>query len=242
MTDLLNQNSEEQVASVQSIESMIVKSTAPTQPTQTKQPAWTPKMKHKSFWDFQLNLLKAIFTDWNFKRRISAREYQYLFVTLLILQFAVLFLGQYLASIFSIFSLVVSVKVWIWRMRDINRSPWLLLLLLIPIVNIIVIIFLLFKSGTKWPNKYGEDVINDYKKLGGVKRYYGLIQALIFFGLLAIVFLPMIGMFALLLWISSHLPVSEIMNNMQQLTWTFNVIFSGADIFMSGGMNSGTGF
>lgn len=84
MTDLPNQTSEQQINPLEPVHS------TPTQPTeivQTEQTASTTTLKHKSFWDFQLNLLKAIFTNWDFKRRISVSEYQYVLIMLLILDF-----------------------------------------------------------------------------------------------------------------------------------------------------------
>ncbi len=239
MTDLPNQTPEQQINPLEPIHSV------PTQPTeivQTEQTAPTTTLKHKSFWDFQLNLLKAIFTNWDFKRRISVSEYQYVLITLLILQFWVFFLGQDIGSLFGIFSLVVSVKLRIGRMKDMNWNPWLLLILIIPFVNIVFLLILLFAWGTKWSNNYGADVNNDYKKLGGVKRYYGLIQALIFFVLLALVAIPMIAMIAMFSSLLGNFPTSELMNQLQNLTWNMNFVLSWTDVIMSGGMDFGTGF
>ncbi len=240
MTDLPNQTSEQQINPLEPVHS------TPTQPTeivQTEQTASTTTLKHKSFWDFQLNLLKAIFTNWDFKRRISVSEYQYVLIMLLILDFWVFFLGQDIGSLFGIFSLVVSVKLRIGRMKDMNRNPWLLL---IPLVNIFLLLILLFAWGTKWSNNYGADVNNDYKKLGGVKRYYGLIQALIFFILLALflllVAIPMIAMLAIFWSLLGKFPTSELMNQLQNLTWNMNFVLSWNDVIMSGGMDFGTGF
>lgn len=223
-------NTQPETSTVQQSEAVAVATTTATESTP----------KHKSFWDFQLNLLKSIFTNWDFKRRIWSVEYQYILVTLLILQFLVVFLGNDISSLFGIFSLVVSIKIWIGRMKDLGWSPWLLLLMLLPIVNFFVLLLLLFKRGTKWPNKHGADVHNNYKKAWGVKRYYGLIQILIFLGLWLILFLPLIAFFSLFIWWISQLPMSEMMEQVQQLTGNFNVNFSWNEVFMSwsmGGMS-----
>jgi len=51
--------------------------------------------------------------------------------------------------------------VWIKRLRDRNRSPWLAILLAVPLLNIPVFLWLLiecgFLRGTVGPNRYGPD-------------------------------------------------------------------------------------
>lgn len=215
-------------------QSDLIQPIVPQQPTVNEEKV-EPEKKHKSFWDFQLNLLKGVFTNWDFSRRISVREYQYLFVTLFILQFLVAFLGWDVASIFGLFAAVVSVKMWIGRLKDMNSTPWALLLLIVPLVNIILLLLLLFKRGTKGPNKYGEDVNGDYRKECGVKRYYGLIQILIFLVLWALILIPLIAL-SLLMWWMSQFPIGEVMEQMQQFTWSFNVNFSWNEVIMSWNM------
>jgi uncharacterized membrane protein YhaH (DUF805 family) len=43
------------------------------------------------------------------------------------------------------------------RLHDINASGWYLLLSLVPLVNFILGLTLLFKKGTEGPNQYGPD-------------------------------------------------------------------------------------
>jgi uncharacterized membrane protein YhaH (DUF805 family) len=51
--------------------------------------------------------------------------------------------------------LVTSLFIMVKRMHDVNRSGWMLLLLLIPLVNIILGLYMLFAPGTDGDNKYG---------------------------------------------------------------------------------------
>lgn len=51
--------------------------------------------------------------------------------------------------------LVTSLFIMIKRLHDVNRSGWLLLLLLVPLINIILGLYMLFARGTDGDNKYG---------------------------------------------------------------------------------------
>lgn len=51
------------------------------------------------------------------------------------------------------FTLAQSVK----RLHDLNKSGWLILLFLIPIVGAIFALYVLFADGTVGPNQYGDD-------------------------------------------------------------------------------------
>jgi uncharacterized membrane protein YhaH (DUF805 family) len=55
----------------------------------------------------------------------------------------------------SIFLLVVSFFLIIQRLHDLNASGWLSLLMLVPFVNLIVAIALLFMPGTEGENRFG---------------------------------------------------------------------------------------
>lgn len=41
------------------------------------------------------------------------------------------------------------------RLHDLNQSGWFMLLMLLPVINLVFILYLLFASGTKGPNTYG---------------------------------------------------------------------------------------
>ncbi len=174
-------------------------------------------LKHKSFRDFQLNILRSIFVDRKINRRVSMMEYQYAIVTLLILWMISSFIlpGE-IDSIFSLFSTVATVKLAIWRMKDRWKNPWNLLWLLVPIINLFTAIRLLFYKGTQWPNQYWEDVSTEYKKEGWVKWYFWLIQIGIFLWLIAIIAVPII----LGLWYLENNPdvAKELLNHLSWAT------------------------
>ena len=46
------------------------------------------------------------------------------------------------------------------RLHDVDKSGWLVVLLLIPIVNFILGLYMLFADGTVGPNRYGNDPKN----------------------------------------------------------------------------------
>ena len=54
------------------------------------------------------------------------------------------------------FSIAQGVK----RLHDVDKSGWLLLLGLIPLVNIVLGLYMLFADGTVGPNRYGADPKN----------------------------------------------------------------------------------
>ena len=46
------------------------------------------------------------------------------------------------------------------RLHDVDKSGWLIILLLIPIINFILGLYMLFADGTVGPNRYGNDPKN----------------------------------------------------------------------------------
>lgn len=56
---------------------------------------------------------------------------------------------------FDLFIAILSIT--ISRLHDINSSGWLSLLLLIPIINILLIVALIFTNGTAGTNRFGEN-------------------------------------------------------------------------------------
>ncbi len=59
-------------------------------------------------------------------------------------------------AIFGIVSLFVSVVLGVRRLHDLDKTGWLWLLFLIPIVNLGMMIYLLFFPGTEGDNQYGK--------------------------------------------------------------------------------------
>lgn len=109
-------------------------------------------------------------------------------VTLLLLSMIISLIVPIISDFFWIIILVLHIKVGIGRMKDRWKNPWNLLRLFVPLINLICAIRLLFNKGTVWPNKYGPDVDGDYRKAGWVKRYYWIVQILVFLGLFVIAF------------------------------------------------------
>ncbi|WP_407305038.1 DUF805 domain-containing protein [Acinetobacter sp.] len=61
-------------------------------------------------------------------------------------------LGFLVILVLYIYFLIV---ITIRRLHDLNRSGWLILLFLVPLLNIFMGLYLLLASGTKGPNDYG---------------------------------------------------------------------------------------
>jgi len=65
--------------------------------------------------------------------------------------------------IYGIYSLAVFIPglaVSVRRLHDVNKSGWMLLIALIPLIGAIWLIVLLATDGTKGPNQYGPDPKN----------------------------------------------------------------------------------
>lgn len=68
--------------------------------------------------------------------------------------------------------LIMVLTIWIGfslgvrRCHDVEKSGWWLLLGMVPYINIVWGLYLIFKRGTVGPNRYGDDPIrNDYDKI-----------------------------------------------------------------------------
>lgn len=64
---------------------------------------------------------------------------------------------QALSMLYSLAVLVPSLAVGARRLHDTNRSGWLLLLGLIPVIGAIILLVFAAQEGTKGSNKYGAD-------------------------------------------------------------------------------------
>ena len=62
-----------------------------------------------------------------------------------------------LSSLYSLAVLVPGIAVSIRRLHDTNRSGYMLLLLLIPLVGLIIVIYFTVQEGTRGENQYGPD-------------------------------------------------------------------------------------
>jgi uncharacterized membrane protein YhaH (DUF805 family) len=50
-----------------------------------------------------------------------------------------------------------SVMLMMRRLHDLNRPGWFCIGMLLPVINIVLLIYLVFFKGTKGPNQYGPD-------------------------------------------------------------------------------------
>lgn len=65
-------------------------------------------------------------------------------------------IGSALLLIFALGSFIPSLAVIVRRLHDQDKSGWFVLLGLVPIANIVLLVFM-FLEGTKGPNRYGPD-------------------------------------------------------------------------------------
>lgn len=68
--------------------------------------------------------------------------------------------GMFIGFIALIAGLWFTIAQDVKRLHDVDKSGWLLLLILIPIVNIALALYMLFADGTVGPNRYGADPKN----------------------------------------------------------------------------------
>ena len=67
--------------------------------------------------------------------------------------------AQLVAYVFCVPVFVLSWFNSVKRAHDLDKSGWMVLLTIVPIVNIIFGLYLLFAKGTEGPNQYGEDML-----------------------------------------------------------------------------------
>lgn len=66
--------------------------------------------------------------------------------------FGIFYIGLAIIGIISLyFTFVFAIR----RLHDLNVTGWISLLLLIPVLNVILYLFLIFAPGTKGPNRFG---------------------------------------------------------------------------------------
>lgn len=110
-----------------------------------------------------VDAVRSVFTQYvGFSGRARRAEYWWFNLLLFLLGVVGLLLNEALNTI--VFSAVLnlalvlpSLAVAVRRMHDINRSGWLVLLGLIPLVGWIILLVFFLKSGTSGPNRFGPD-------------------------------------------------------------------------------------
>ena len=113
--------------------------------------------------------LKAMSQYFDFSSRARRTEYWMFLLFNTIFAFCAIFLDNLFGIAnpltgYGVFYLLYSLAVFVpglavtvRRLHDIDKSGWMLLILLIPLIGIIWFLVLLFTSGTKGVNSYGED-------------------------------------------------------------------------------------
>ena len=107
--------------------------------------------------------VKHVFSNYaNFNGRAARSEYWW-FVLFYVIVYTVLSVLTSIASIFGILGLIFmlgmlvpSIAVAVRRMHDTDRSGWMVLISLIPLVGLIVIYWFCLR-GTVGPNQFGDD-------------------------------------------------------------------------------------
>ena len=95
--------------------------------------------------------------------------------------------GMAALAVFYVATIVISVMFAKRRLNDLNRSGWWILLLLVPLVNFILAIYLLFFPGTEGANNFGPAPAPN---TAGVKIIFWLLIALFVLGIGSAVLLP----------------------------------------------------
>lgn len=95
-----------------------------------------------------------------------------------------------LLGILYTLSLVITIMYGKRRLNDLNRSGWFMLLLIIPLINLFLIIYMLFFRGTEGDNNYGSEAVPNtigvkILGIGGI-----IIFALSFVGIVAAIIIP----------------------------------------------------
>jgi uncharacterized membrane protein YhaH (DUF805 family) len=91
--------------------------------------------------------------------------------------------------IVGLISLVMAVLFMIRRLHDIDASGWFSLLVLVPLVNVFLILFLLLKRGTVGANRFGpKRITRTWEKVVGIIGVVILVLAMI--GVIAAIAIP----------------------------------------------------
>jgi uncharacterized membrane protein YhaH (DUF805 family) len=99
--------------------------------------------------------IKTCFTKYaDFNGRASRSEYWWFVLFLALAHAALALFGHWPAKLFSLATLLPSIAVASRRLHDTDKTGWLQLIVLIPVLGWIAIIYLLAQE-SKEPNRYG---------------------------------------------------------------------------------------
>ncbi len=105
-----------------------------------------------------------------------------------------------MGSVFGIFYIIANIVGFViaimWgkrRLNDLNRSGWWMLLLIVPLVNLILVIYLICFSGSQASNDYGSQPVANPTSVIILGSLLIIIFVLGIIGILAAILVPMIA-------------------------------------------------
>ncbi|WP_334189909.1 DUF805 domain-containing protein [Noviherbaspirillum sp.] len=105
--------------------------------------------------------IKACFANYaNFNGRATRSEYWWFALFIVLAGFGISMISDMLATVFYVATLVPSIAAAARRLHDTDRSGWLQLIGLIPILGWIAIIYFLAQPGTG-ANRFGAPIANN---------------------------------------------------------------------------------
>jgi len=93
----------------------------------------------------------------DFQGRASRPEYWWFFLLFVIVYGVASLVGDWLGVIVGLALLVPSVAVGVRRFHDQDKTGWLVLLGLIPLLGVLILIYFYIQPGTPGPNRFGAD-------------------------------------------------------------------------------------
>ncbi len=110
--------------------------------------------------DFQESIKQCFQKYADFNGRAKRPEYWWFALFCFVVSLALGVIGDTLSLAFSLVTLLPSLAVGTRRLHDLNKSGWLQLLWLIPILGWIPLIYFLAQAGNTETNQYGETPAN----------------------------------------------------------------------------------
>ena len=98
--------------------------------------------------------------------------------------------GMVLILPLMIVAFVLSVMWGVQRLHDLDKSGWLYLLVLVPLVNVIFYLYLLFAPGTEGPNRFGNPPPPNSPLVLITAWVLGTLYVLTLIGIIAMVLIP----------------------------------------------------
>ncbi|HEY8606009.1 MAG TPA: DUF805 domain-containing protein [Noviherbaspirillum sp.] len=105
--------------------------------------------------------IKACFSNYaNFNGRASRSEYWWFALFIVVASFVLGMVSDMLSMLFALGTLVPSLAAAARRLHDTDKSGWLQLIVLIPVLGWIAIIYFLAQPGTAGSNRFGNEPLN----------------------------------------------------------------------------------